>query len=255
AGEHARHPLAHRLHDAGAFVPEQHGVRVVPAVLLDHVQVAVADACGLDAHEHLARPRRIDANLLEGDAVAFGEDYAALNQEGSSSLIEWTPASARVRSSSAVRFWISSSTPRCPPTASAYAYGRPIRTASAPSATALTMSAAVRMPPSIRTTASGSASRTSTSASSAATAPSTCRPPWFETITPSTPCCRASSASAAVSTPLTRSGSEVCARSQSRSFHVSPRFGKVASIMAAAVSGSSAGGWSSLERNTGSEKN
>ena len=44
------------------------------------------------------------------------------------------------------------------------------------------------MPPSISTTASGSASRTSTSASRAATAPSTWRPPWFDTITPSMPC-------------------------------------------------------------------
>ena len=35
------------------------------------------------------------------------------------------------------------------------------------------------------------ASTTPGSASSAAIAPSTCRPPWFETITPSTPCSRA----------------------------------------------------------------
>ena len=120
-------------------------------------------------------------------------------------------------------------------------------TASAPSAIALTTSAAQRMPPSISTTASGSTSRTSTSASSAATAPSTCRPPWFETTMPSTPCCSASRASSAVSTPLTRIGREVCARSQSRSSHASPTFGNVASIVAAAVSGSSSGVLSSFE--------
>ena len=71
---------------------------------------------------------------------------------------------------------------------------------------------------------------------------------------PSTPCSSASCASSAVSTPLTRIGSVVCPRSQSRSFHVRPRFGKVASIVAAAVSGSSSGVLSSFERKTGSLK-
>ena len=81
------------------------------------------------------------------------------------------------------------------------------------------------------------------------------RPPWFDTITPSMPCSSASRASSAVSTPFTSNGSSVRARSQSRSSHVSPMFENVASIVAAAVSGSSAGGRSSFDRNTGSLKN
>src|SRR4051794_28340767 len=102
---------------------EQDGQWMVPPVLLDHVQVAVADARRLDADEHLTRPRRVDADLLERDRPRLAEDYAALvaaeSQERSRSRMEWAPASARFRSISAIRFWISSSTPRCPPTASA----------------------------------------------------------------------------------------------------------------------------------------
>ena len=92
---------------------------MVPAVLLDHVQVAVADAGRLDADEHLARPGLVDGDLLERDGAGLAEDYAAVNHERSRSRIEWPPASARLRSISAIRFWISSSTPRWPPTASA----------------------------------------------------------------------------------------------------------------------------------------
>ena len=55
--------------------------------------------------------------------------------------------------------------------------------------------------------------------------------------------------------PLTSSGSSVCARSQSRSSHVRPRFGKVESIVAAAVSMSSSGDTASREQKTGSLKN
>src|SRR3954452_20532596 len=237
-----------------AFVPEQDRQRVMPPVLLDHVQVAVADAARLDPDEHNTRAGGLDAALLEGDGAGLAEDYAAVSHERSRSRIECAPASARPRSISAIRFWINSSTPRCPPTARAYAYGRPMRTASAPRATAFSTSAAQRMPPSINTTASGSASRTSTSASSAATAPSTWRPPWFDTTTPSMPWSSASCASSAVSTPLTSSGSDVCPRSQSRSSQVSPRFGNVASIIAAAVSRSSSGGLSSRAVKTGSVK-
>ena len=54
--------------------------------------------------------------------------------------------------------------------------------------------------------------------------------------------------------PLTSSGTDTCSRSQSRSLHVSPRFGNVVSIVAAAVSGSSSGVLSSFARNAGSVK-
>ncbi len=121
AGHEPVHALTDRLDRSGAFVPEQHREGVPPAVLLDHVQVAVTDARRLDPDEHLARSRLADLDLLESDLAGRDEDYAALSHERSSSRIECAPASARVRSISAIRFWSSSSTPRCPPTASAYA--------------------------------------------------------------------------------------------------------------------------------------
>ena len=111
--------VADRFDRARTLVAEQDRVRVAPAVLLDHVQVAVADAGRLDAHEHLAGLGLRDLDLLERDAVARAEDYTALSQDRSRSRMEWPPARARLRSISAIRFWISSSTPRCPPTASA----------------------------------------------------------------------------------------------------------------------------------------
>ena len=56
---------------------EQHGQRVAPPVLLDHVQIGVADARRLDPDEHLARPRLVDDDLLERDAARLAENYAA----------------------------------------------------------------------------------------------------------------------------------------------------------------------------------
>ena len=114
AGRHVRDALADRLDDAGALVAEQHRERVPPAVLLDHVQVAVADAGRLDLDEHLVRPRRVDDDLLEGDLAGRGENYAAVSQDRSSSRIDVPPASASVRSISAIRFSVNASTPRGP---------------------------------------------------------------------------------------------------------------------------------------------
>ena len=115
-----RDALADGLDRAGALVPEQHRERVAPAVLFDHVQVAVADAGRLDPDEHLARPGRVDDDLLERDRAGLGEDYAASSaMSGRARGSSARPASARLRSISAIRFWSSSSTPRCPPTASA----------------------------------------------------------------------------------------------------------------------------------------
>src|SRR5262249_59325514 len=132
----AGHAVADGLHHAGALVPQEHRVGMAPPVLLDHVQVAVADAGRLDPDQHLAGAGRGDIDLLERHDAPLAEDYALVSHERSSSLTECAPSSARLRSSSAMRFCSSSSTPRCPPTASAYAYGRPISTASAPSAIA-----------------------------------------------------------------------------------------------------------------------
>ena len=68
--------VADSLDRPGTLVPEEHRVPMAPAVLLDHVQVAVADTGRLDAHEHLARLGRRDGDLLERDGVALAEDDA-----------------------------------------------------------------------------------------------------------------------------------------------------------------------------------
>jgi hypothetical protein len=46
-------------------------------------------------------------------------------------------------------------------------------------------------------------------------APSSCRPPWFDTITAETPCSTASRASSHVRTPLSRTGTPALSRSRS----------------------------------------
>jgi hypothetical protein len=69
-------------------VPEQDGERVAPAVLLDHVQVAVANPGRLDPNEHLPRPWGRDGDLLEGNLAGSSEDYAALSHERSRSRTE-----------------------------------------------------------------------------------------------------------------------------------------------------------------------
>jgi len=66
------HTVTQRLDHPGPLVAEEDRERVVPAVLLDHVQVAVADAGGLDPDEHLAGARGLDADFLERDAPGLG---------------------------------------------------------------------------------------------------------------------------------------------------------------------------------------
>ena len=78
--------------------------------------------------------------------------------------------------------------PVSPRAASPHNGARPASTARAPSASALTTSAPRRMPPSTSTsTLPSTASATSGSASIVASAPSSWRPPWFETTTPAAP--------------------------------------------------------------------
>src|SRR3990170_154225 len=97
-----------------------------------------------------------------------------------------------------------------------------MRTALAPRASALRMSVPRRMPPSRRTSHRPcTASTTSGSASIVAGAPSSWRPPWFETMMPAMPWSRAMRASSAVMMPLSRTGSEVTERSQSMSLQLS----------------------------------
>jgi uncharacterized protein (DUF885 family) len=65
------HALADALDRACTFVAEQHRELVTPARLLDHVQVAVADAARLDADEHLAVAGLVDVDLLDADDARF----------------------------------------------------------------------------------------------------------------------------------------------------------------------------------------
>ena len=78
AGCDRGHALADLLDDSGALVAEQDRERQSPAARLDHVQVAVADPAGLDAHLHLARPGRIERDLLDrGPRIRVRVDDAA----------------------------------------------------------------------------------------------------------------------------------------------------------------------------------
>ena len=109
-------------------------------------------------------------------------------------------------------------TPGSPAAASPYAQGRPTMAARAPRATARTTSAPRRKPPSTRTsTWSPTASSTSTRAGKAAGTPSSCRPPWLETMIADTPPSTARRASSAVRIPLQMTGPPNCSRSQPRS--------------------------------------
>ncbi len=82
AGDHViAHPQrghigAHRLDDAGAFVAQHERTieRETPQPV-HHVQVAVADAGGDGAHQHLAAPGFVDLHLLDGQRfVHLAED-------------------------------------------------------------------------------------------------------------------------------------------------------------------------------------
>ncbi len=106
-------------------------------------------------------------------------------------------------------------TPSLPPAASPCSTGRPSRTASAPRARQARTSAPRRTPPSTSTVQlPRSAAAISGSTSNVAGAPSSCRPPWLDTTTPPAPASLARTASEAVSTPLTSTGSELIERSQ-----------------------------------------
>ena len=109
---------ADRLDRSGAFVAEQDRQRMPPAVLLDYMEIGVADAARLDAHRELSRLGLVDDDLLERDSARCAQDDAAIHDE-SSSLTERAPISARVKSVSAASCWISAETPSAPPTASA----------------------------------------------------------------------------------------------------------------------------------------
>ena len=164
---------------------------MTPAVLLDHVQVGVTDAGRLDAHEHLARARARSTSISSSaTAPRRAEDYTA-GQPRAVEIRELRCATRKRERQVDLRHQVLDQL--LDPALPADGERVGVRTAEQHGVGAerhrlQRRRPRERMPPSISTTASGSASRTSTSASSAATAPSTWRPPWFETITPSTPC-------------------------------------------------------------------
>ncbi len=91
----------------------------------------------------------------------------------------------------------------------------------APSATARTMSRPLRTPPSSSTSAWGAiADTTSGSLEIVEATPSSWRPPWFDTTTPSAPTSTAARASSPDSTPLMMSLPGQFSRSQAMSFQV-----------------------------------
>ena len=67
---------ADRLDHAGAFMAQhERTIEREAPVAIDHVQVAVADAGGDSAHQHLAAPWLVDLHLLDGQRfVHLAED-------------------------------------------------------------------------------------------------------------------------------------------------------------------------------------
>src|SRR5712691_111138 len=164
------------FHHACSLMAKQHRQPVRPA-RLDHVEIAVTHPTRFDPNEYFVVARGVDLDLFKIEAPDLAQDDAAIHA-ASRSRATVPPISASVRSVSAASCCSTASTPGWPPTASPYTYGRPRSTAFAPSATAFRTSAPPRIPPSIKTGASGpTAERTSSNASSEATAPSTWRPP------------------------------------------------------------------------------
>ena len=67
---HGRDLGPDRLHDTGALVAEdERAVQRVERLALDHVQVAVADAAGGGAYQHLAPPRIVDLDRLDRERL------------------------------------------------------------------------------------------------------------------------------------------------------------------------------------------
>ena len=70
AGAHAGDSLADVLDDAGALVAE-HARRIARRIgAARGVEVGVADAAGLDAHEHLARLGACELDVLDDERLA-----------------------------------------------------------------------------------------------------------------------------------------------------------------------------------------
>src|SRR5882672_1350760 len=125
-------------------------------------------------------------------------------RSGPISPTERTPESCMARTSSSRRISSARAAPASPAAQAPYSVARPSITPSAPSASAFTTSTPRRTPPSTSTLILPFTARTmGGSASSAATAPSSCRPPWLDTTTASTPIAASRAASSARRIPFT----------------------------------------------------
>src|SRR5215469_936295 len=138
-----------------------------------------------------------------------------------SSCTEDLPSPSRAESTPFLKISSTFSTPAWPLAASPHRYARPIITARAPSASALTTSLPRRTPPSSSTSIwLPTASAIPGSRRIVAGVPSTLLPPWLETEIPVTPASTARFASSTLLTPLRRNGAGHCSRSHATSAQV-----------------------------------
>ncbi len=161
--------------------------------------VAEPDRRRLPARAELVRDdRRIEVQRVHRAARSRRQDHRGRSARRGCARPRPGVVQPRSASPSSIssRSRVSTSrTPASPPTASPQAAARPTSVARAPSASAFSTSAPRRMPPSTYTSQRpATASTTSGSASSVAGAPSSWRPPWFETMIAAAPCSTASRA-------------------------------------------------------------
>ena len=82
AGREAGDALADRLDHARALVAE-HGGRVAGRVgAAGRVEVGVADAAGGEAHQHLARPRPVELDVLDDERLGELLEYGGADLHG-----------------------------------------------------------------------------------------------------------------------------------------------------------------------------
>src|SRR5437667_57588 len=84
AGRHVAYLAAHVLDDARRLVPEDGRQRARERSLED-VEVAVADPGGGGPHDHLARPRRVDPDVLDAERLADRAHHGGLHADSHTS--------------------------------------------------------------------------------------------------------------------------------------------------------------------------
>src|SRR6185436_6433065 len=176
---------------------------------------------GEDRRQQLQRHAAVQPQVLGGEdfphpalAQGFADPVVADRLAGVHQSTDLSMAPSEVRPHNAIAAWnslrripITFFTPSAPSTESPHRQGRPISTARAPSASALTTSVPRRTPPSISTgMRPATASTTPGSAVIVAGTVSRLRAPWFETTMPPAPWRTASAASSGERMPLRTTG-------------------------------------------------